>query len=98
MGHGLAQRPLHPEALYDLLYDPNEAANLVSDPAYVEVLAAMRTRLHAWMQRTDDPLLRGPVMEPGQPFADSPDALHPAGVDAAIKPAWFTRPKLDIRP
>ena len=98
MRHGLAQHPVHPEALYDLIYDPNEAANLVSNPAYADVLADMRARLDAWMQRTDDPLLRGPVAEPGHPFADHPDAPHPAGVDAAIKPAWFTREKLDIRP
>ena len=98
MGHGLPQRPVHPEALYDLIYDPNEAANLVNDPAYAEVLVEMRARLDAWMQRTDDPLLRGPVAEPGHPFADHPDAPHPAGVDAAVKPAWFTREKLDIRP
>ena len=65
MRNGLAERTVHQEALYDLLYDPNEACNLMNDPAYAEPLAEMRGRLSSWMERTDDPLLRGPVPDAG---------------------------------
>ncbi|MBI3957742.1 MAG: sulfatase [Chloroflexi bacterium] len=98
MGHGLSQHPVHPEALYDLVYDPNEAGNLVHDPAYGDVLEEMRARLDDWMQRTDDPLLAGPVPVPAGGFADHPDSPHPGGSETTEKPAWFTRQKLDIRP
>ena len=97
MAHGLAQRPVHAEALYDLIYDPNEAGNLVNDPAHAAVLAEMRARLDAWMQRTDDPLLAGPVPVPAGGFADTPDDPHPGGSEVKERPAWFTRPRLDTR-
>ncbi len=47
--------------LFDLLYDPNEAANLVDDPFYATQLTDMQQRLSGWMQRTHDPLLSGSV-------------------------------------
>jgi len=59
--HGWRQKPQEEERLFDLLFDPNEACNRVSDPAYAEPLQEMRDRLLCWMQETDDPLLRGPV-------------------------------------
>jgi arylsulfatase A-like enzyme len=62
--HGWAARPLPTEALYDLAYDPNETRNLANDPAYAEVKADLAARLHRWMERTGDPLLRGPVPRP----------------------------------
>lgn len=49
------------EQLYDLLLDAQECSNLASNPDYAEVLDQMRARLDRWMERTDDPLLRGPV-------------------------------------
>ncbi len=49
------------EALYDLWLDPQEGTNRVQDPALAGVLADLKRRLHDWMVRTDDPLLRGPV-------------------------------------
>lgn len=49
------------EQLYDLLLDPQEYNNLADHPKYADVLETMRTRLDRWMERTDDPLLRGPV-------------------------------------
>ncbi len=45
------------EELYDLGKDPNELTNLVNDPAYAEILAALRRRLRAWRQETNDPWL-----------------------------------------
>lgn len=46
------------EALYDLENDPAESRNLADDPAFVDVLAEMRTALHAHRVKTGDPLLR----------------------------------------
>jgi N-sulfoglucosamine sulfohydrolase len=61
---GWRGRPLETELLYDLLFDPMESNNLAASPAHAEVLADLRGRLHAWMERTDDPILNGPVPLP----------------------------------
>jgi len=58
------ERELPREQLHDLIFDPNEADNLVADPAYADVLDELRARLEDWMRRTDDPLLDGPVAPP----------------------------------
>ena len=59
LAHGLAERDAPSEALYDLVFDPNEAHNLVEEEP--EIAAELRARLQAWMEETDDPLLDGPV-------------------------------------
>jgi hypothetical protein len=56
------------EALYDLIFDPNETNNVVEDPALQTVRHELQTRLARWMQTTDDPLQYGPV--PAPPGAD----------------------------
>jgi arylsulfatase A-like enzyme len=53
-----------PVELYDLEQDPWEHRNLAEDPEYAAVQSDLRQRLLAWMQTTDDPLLRGPVSSP----------------------------------
>lgn len=75
--HGWRDQPIAEEQLYDLVYDPNEACNLASDPAHADVLAEMRARLHAWMVRTSDPLLDGPVAAPPGAQLNDPDGLSP---------------------
>ncbi len=75
--HGWAEIPPDREALYDLIFDPNEKENLVSNPRAAEVLAEMRARLDAWMRSTDDPLLRGPVPAPPGAIVNDPDGLSP---------------------
>ena len=97
LGNGLAQRTVHQEALYDLIYDPNEACNLVHDPAYAEPLTEMRNRLSAWMERTDDPLLRGPVPAPDGVYVDSPDESDPDDSESAAVILWRERERLDMR-
>ena len=97
MRNGLAQRTVHQEALYDLLYDPNEACNLVNDPDYAAPLAEMRNRLSSWMERTDDPLLRGPVPAPAGAYVDSPDDPQPGVSERDSVSLWQRREKLDIR-
>ena len=61
---GWAERVIPKEQLYDLLFDPNEANNLLEDPEYATVLADLRARLDAWMRDTEDPLLAGRVDPP----------------------------------
>lgn len=58
---GLADVTKDAECLYDLYYDTFECNNLADDPRYADVLADMRERLRAFMERTHDPLLAGPI-------------------------------------
>ncbi|MFQ6130654.1 MAG: sulfatase [Armatimonadota bacterium] len=62
--YGWAERPLPEEELHDLVFDPHEAANVISDPACANVATDMRERLQRWMEETDDPLLRDAVPAP----------------------------------
>ena len=50
--------------LYDLSSDPWEQQNLAGQLELTQTEADLRQRLLLWMQRTDDPLLRGPVASP----------------------------------
>lgn len=49
------------EALYDLVYDTGERNNLIASPDHAAVAEELRRCLHAEMERTNDPLLRGPI-------------------------------------
>jgi N-sulfoglucosamine sulfohydrolase len=72
---GWAEHEIPKEQLYDLLFDPNEANNLLEDPAYANVLADLRGRLQRWMQDTQDPLLAGHVDPPPGVEINLPDQL-----------------------
>ncbi len=65
------------EMLFDLIYDPHEANNLIEDEGYADVLADMRDRLEQWMRQTDDPLLSGSVQAPEGARLNDPDGLSP---------------------
>ncbi|HEY3375900.1 MAG TPA: sulfatase [Armatimonadota bacterium] len=90
---GWQDHALPEEALYDLIFDPNEACNLAGDPAYHDTLLHMRTRLADWMQRTDDPLLTGRVpIWPGMVLNSDEDLsteapVHPA--ESLLGPAEY---------
>jgi N-sulfoglucosamine sulfohydrolase len=58
-----------PVELYELAADRWEQHNLAGSAEYAPVEQDLRGRLLAWMQETDDPLLRGPVGSPY--YADS---------------------------
>ena len=65
------------EQLYDLIFDPNERNNLAGDPQSAGVLREMGRRLDAWMKRTDDPLLQGPVRAPKGAKVNPVDQVSP---------------------
>lgn len=69
------------EELYDLVFDPMEHANLAGEARAQETLQQMRGRLDAWMQRTGDPLLRGPVPLVAGGRVVDPNAISPAPLD-----------------
>ncbi|MEW6749412.1 MAG: sulfatase [Candidatus Latescibacterota bacterium] len=75
--HGWAERQPPDEALYDVVFDPNQADNLADRHGWQEPLAEMRGRLQAWMERTGDPLLQGPVPAPEGARVNDPDGLSP---------------------
>jgi len=52
------------EELYDLILDPNEANNLISDHSKKDILKVMRDKLDNWMKKTNDPLCKGQVPKP----------------------------------
>ncbi len=71
--NGWAEREIPKEQLYDLVFDPGEANNLLADPAYADVLSDLRGRLDGWMHDTDDPLLAGHVDPPPGVEINLPD-------------------------
>jgi N-sulfoglucosamine sulfohydrolase len=76
--HGWAKRPVAFEQLYDLVFDPNEAANLAADPAYAETVRGLRDLLDRWMHDTHDPLLDGPLKAPLGAEINDPDQISPS--------------------
>jgi arylsulfatase A-like enzyme len=76
--YGWQQRPTASEQLYDLIFDPNEANNVVNDPSLQPILQEMRDRLHRWMSETNDPLLDGPVVAPSGAELNDPDQVSPS--------------------
>ena len=75
--HGFLERPRPREALYDLYHDPAERTNLADESSFADVRESMARRLRGWMERTDDPLLSGPVPKPEGAIADRRDGVHP---------------------
>ena len=77
MEYGWKQKFQPQEQLYDLIFDPCENNNLAGDPKSATVLHEMRGRLDAWMKRTDDPLLKGPVKAPKGAKVNPVDQVSP---------------------
>jgi N-sulfoglucosamine sulfohydrolase len=73
LANGWAEREVPTEQLFDLVFDPNEAANVVDEPRYADVADALRTRLEDWMRETGDPLLEGPILPPPGAELNLPD-------------------------
>ncbi|HZS57305.1 MAG TPA: sulfatase [Bryobacteraceae bacterium] len=83
--HGWRNRTVPQELLFDTVFDPEETRNLANDPAYVNALKEMRGRLDSWMQRTNDPLLKGPVKAPAGAVVNDPDGVSP---QESVHPAY----------
>jgi N-sulfoglucosamine sulfohydrolase len=77
MEYGWRKKPLPREDLYDLIFDPAERHNLAADAESAPVLEEMRGRLGAWMRRTGDPLLKGPVPMPPGATVNRADGISP---------------------
>jgi N-sulfoglucosamine sulfohydrolase len=83
--NGYAEREIAPLQLYDLVFDPNEACNVIDRPEHSGVAADLGERLERWMRDTGDPLLDGPVApppgaewnDPGQGSAGDPVSVAP---------------------
>jgi arylsulfatase A-like enzyme len=71
--NGWKQSHVESEAVYDLLFDPNEQHNLGPGA----VLEEMRGRMNAWMKRTNDPLLHGSVPAPPGAKVNPVDGISP---------------------
>jgi arylsulfatase A-like enzyme len=85
--NGWRDRVQPAEELYDLTFDPGEQNNLAADWGSERLLDEMRRRLDGWMQRTNDPLLHGPVAAPSGAKVNPADGTSPkeAVVDASAK-------------
>lgn len=59
MGRDLEKQKKEREALYDLVYDPGERRNLVTDPEYEGILLDMKNRLEDYEEKTHDPIREG---------------------------------------
>jgi N-sulfoglucosamine sulfohydrolase len=78
LAHGWGERTIASEQLYDLVFDPNEAANIAGEQRCAATLGDMRDRLDAWMVQTDDPLLRGDPTPPPGAEVNDPDQISPS--------------------
>lgn len=85
LAQGWKSRPVPEEALYDLVFDPNESENLAGMPNTQAVLRDLRDRMARWMQATHDPLLTGPVPLPAKAIVNNPDGLSPR--EPAVHPS-----------
>jgi N-sulfoglucosamine sulfohydrolase len=74
---GWAGCPREQEMLYDLLFDPQELNNLVDAPTHRSIRGDFAKRLDAWMERTGDPLLDGPIPAPAGSYLNDPDGRSP---------------------
>jgi len=74
---GWATQPVADEELYDLVFDPEERSNLAGDPLQRPMLEAMRGKLLGWMEKTSDPLLKGPIQPPKGAQINPPDQESP---------------------
>jgi N-sulfoglucosamine sulfohydrolase len=88
VAHGLRDRAVPPEELYDLMFDPMERNNLLALPRLEkdagEILRDLRSKLDSWMQSTNDPLLGDdPGVMPMPQTVNTWDQMEPMSGDGA---------------
>ena len=70
--------PRDQEMLYDLMFDPDEAHNIIDREDMAPIRKALRERLDAWMAETHDPLLPDSyVAAPSGSRVNDPDGQSP---------------------
>lgn len=77
LAQGWDQRPLPPESLFDLSFDPTETNNLAEDDAHGDILSELRDRLERWMVEMDDPLRHGRLPAPKGGVVNRVDGRSP---------------------
>jgi hypothetical protein len=60
------EKPRMDEELYDLDNDPNEQFNLIGNPRFEDIALNLKNRLLKWMEKTEDPILKGKVSPPNK--------------------------------
>ena len=78
LSHGLADRPIPAEQLYDLVFDPTESHNLADSESHRDVLHDMRSRLATWMERTNDVITDGRLTDPPNALLNRQDEIDPS--------------------
>jgi N-sulfoglucosamine sulfohydrolase len=79
--NGLEQVVKYKESLYDLVYDPGERNNVADNPRYAGVLEEMRQKLAAYQQKTNDPLLKGPIQVKDSWKVNKKECVNPSSTD-----------------
>lgn len=75
---GWANRVPVDEALYDLMFDPNEMCNLADKTEHASTLKEMRAHLLRWQQETHDPLIiSGDIPLPENAMCNDRDSVSP---------------------
>lgn len=78
LAHDWVGQPRQQEMLFDLIFDPGEAHNLIDQPALAKIQADLSARLDRWMAETNDPLLpTGQVAAPKGSQINNPDGASP---------------------
>jgi N-sulfoglucosamine sulfohydrolase len=57
------KKPRDHEELYDLEKDPREMNNLINHSDYTNIYLQLKQKLFKWMERTNDPILKGKIQD-----------------------------------
>ncbi|MDA0746774.1 MAG: sulfatase, partial [bacterium] len=78
LDQGITEQRRDQEMLFDLMFDPDEANNLIGRAEPAGVKADLVARLDAWMEETGDPILKaGSVSAPSGARVNDPDGRSP---------------------
>lgn len=78
---GLNEKHKDMECLYDLDFDPQESNNLINVAEYYPVLQKLRDRLINFMEKTNDPLLKGKILLKKSWKVNKKECINPSTKD-----------------